>query len=72
VTRLARPVKTIPSPLPTTSLSRMGDAAGCEDADVGVRRDDWDCRATVRHLASDFVGYAGQLTAPKDQQVRAL
>jgi hypothetical protein len=26
---------------------------------------DWDCRATVLHLASDFVGYAGQLTAPR-------
>jgi len=26
---------------------------------------EWDCRATVLHLASDFVGYAGQLTAPR-------
>lgn len=26
---------------------------------------EWDCRTTVVHLASDFVGYAGQLTAPR-------
>jgi Mycothiol maleylpyruvate isomerase N-terminal domain len=26
---------------------------------------DWDCRSTVLHLASDFVAYAGQLTAPR-------
>ena len=26
---------------------------------------EWDCRETVLHLASDFVGYAGQLTAPR-------
>lgn len=27
---------------------------------------EWDCRATVLHVASDFVGYAGQLTCPRD------
>jgi hypothetical protein len=37
------------------------------DADWSSKagRLDWDCRATVLHLASDFVGYAGQLTAPR-------
>jgi len=27
---------------------------------------EWDCRTTVCHVASDFVGYAGQLTAPRE------
>jgi hypothetical protein len=37
------------------------------DANWAARagRLEWDCRATVLHLASDFVGYAGQLTAPR-------
>jgi hypothetical protein len=37
------------------------------DADwsANAGRLDWDCRGTVLHLASDFVGYAGQLTAPR-------
>ena len=26
---------------------------------------DWDCRATVQHIASDFVAYATQLTGPR-------
>jgi uncharacterized protein (TIGR03083 family) len=26
---------------------------------------EWDCRDTVLHIASDFIGYAGQLTAPR-------
>jgi hypothetical protein len=39
-----------------------GDGA---DWSARAGRLDWDCRATVLHLASDFVGYAGQLTAPR-------
>ena len=37
------------------------------DADWTAKagRLEWDCRGTVLHLASDFVGYAGQLTAPR-------
>jgi hypothetical protein len=27
---------------------------------------EWSCRETARHIASDFVGYAAQLTAPRE------
>lgn len=41
--------------------------AAANDADWSVRAGDleWDCRATVLHIASEFVGYATQLTAPR-------
>ncbi|HSF27152.1 MAG TPA: maleylpyruvate isomerase N-terminal domain-containing protein [Actinomycetes bacterium] len=32
----------------------------------------WDCRATVLHIASDFIGYATQLTAPRAHGYAAL
>jgi len=40
---------------------------GGSDAEWSLKagRLDWDCRATVLHIASDFVGYAGQMTAPR-------
>ncbi len=44
------------------SVVQAGSAANWS-AKAG--RLDWDCRKTVAHLASDFVGYAGQLTAPR-------
>lgn len=45
----------------------VGVVHSADGADWGARagRLDWDCRATLLHLASDFVGYAGQLTAPR-------
>jgi hypothetical protein len=47
-----------------SSISAMTKA---DDGDWSVRAGDlgWDCRATVLHIASDFVGYATQLTAPR-------
>lgn len=41
--------------------------AKADSADWSVLAGDleWDCRATVLHIASDFVGYATQLTAPR-------
>lgn len=46
------------------SVSAMAKA---DDKDWSVRAGDveWDCRETVIHIASDFVGYATQLTAPR-------
>jgi uncharacterized protein (TIGR03083 family) len=41
---------------------RDADAA---DWSVQAGSLEWDCRTTVCHIASDFVGYAGQLTAPQ-------
>jgi hypothetical protein len=41
--------------------------AAADDADWSAPAGElvWDCRATVLHIASDFVGYATQLTAPR-------
>lgn len=45
----------------------VGVVLAGSDADWTAKagRLEWDCRGTVLHLASDFVGYAGQLTAPR-------
>jgi hypothetical protein len=45
----------------------VGVVLAGSDADWTAKagRLEWDCRGTVQHLASDFVGYAGQLTAPR-------
>lgn len=47
-----------------SSISAMSQA---HDKDWSVLAGDlqWDCRATVLHVASDFVGYATQLTSPR-------
>jgi hypothetical protein len=40
-----------------------------DNADWSVQAGDleWDCRATVRHVAGAFIGYAGQLTSPRPE-----
>jgi hypothetical protein len=38
-----------------------------EDWSATAGRLDWDCRATVLHIASDLVAYAGQLAAPRQR-----
>lgn len=47
------------------SVSAVSQA---NDKDWSVLAGDleWDCRETARHIASDFVGYAAQLTAPRE------
>jgi len=47
--------------------SSIGAMTKADDWDWSVRAGDlqWDCRATMLHIASDFVGYATQLTAPR-------
>ena len=47
--------------------SAIGAMTKADDGDWSVRAGDlqWDCRATMLHIASDFVGYATQLTAPR-------
>jgi hypothetical protein len=46
------------------ALQAMRDG---DNADWSVQAGDleWDCRATVRHIAGAFIGYAGQLTSPR-------
>lgn len=48
----------------TSSISAMSKA---NDRDWSILAGDleWDCRATALHIASDLVGYATQLTAPR-------
>lgn len=47
--------------------SSIGAMSRANDKDWSILAGDleWDCRATVLHIASDFVGYATQLTAPR-------
>ena len=46
-------------------LVQVVRAGSSADWSSKAGRLDWDCRETVLHVASDFVGYAGQLTAPR-------
>lgn len=42
-----------------------GQGGGAVDWSVTAIDLDWSCARVVEHLAGDFVGYAGQLTAPQ-------
>jgi Mycothiol maleylpyruvate isomerase N-terminal domain len=55
------------SALDEAILAAADAMAAADDADWSQPAGDldWDCRATVLHIASDFVGYATQLTAPR-------
>ncbi|MEZ5115739.1 MAG: maleylpyruvate isomerase N-terminal domain-containing protein [Candidatus Nanopelagicales bacterium] len=46
-----------------------GAVASAGESDWSAAAGDlaWTCRDTVQHVASDFVGYAGQLTDPRER-----
>jgi hypothetical protein len=45
----------------------LASMTAADDVDWSILAGDleWDCRETVLHIASDFVGYAGKLTSPR-------